>query len=100
TTWRSASPTTAPGAASTSAAPSRRSSSRNGSLSWPEHGQPRHSMYSIGVSDHIMVAHSLRGEVFGPAQRLHGATYEVRIELRSPELDRDGIVADIGQLTT
>ena len=57
-------------------------------------------MFSVGVSDHIMIAHSLRGETFGPAQRLHGATYEVRIELRSPELDRDGIVADIGLLRT
>ncbi len=57
-------------------------------------------MFSVGVSDHIMIAHSLRGETFGPAQRLHGATYEVRIELRSPELDRDGIVADIGLLST
>src|SRR5689334_395366 len=56
-------------------------------------------MFSVGVSDHIMVAHSLRGEVFGPAQRLHGATFEVRIELRSPKLDGNGIVADIGLLT-
>ncbi len=57
-------------------------------------------MFVVGVSDHIMVAHSLRGETFGPAQRLHGATYEVRIELRSPDLDEDGIVADIGLLRT
>ena len=55
-------------------------------------------MFSVGVSDHIMIAHSLRGETFGPAQRLHGATYEVRIELRARELDSDGIVADIGML--
>ena len=55
-------------------------------------------MYSVGVSDHIMIAHSLRGEVFGPAQRLHGATYEVRVELRAPHLDASGIVADIGLL--
>ena len=55
-------------------------------------------MYSVGVSDHIMVAHSLRGAVFGPAQRLHGATYEVRVEVQAPELDRDGIVVDIGLL--
>ncbi len=55
-------------------------------------------MYSVGVSDHVMVAHSLRGEVFGPAQRLHGATYEVRAELVAPDVDADGIVVDIGLL--
>jgi 6-pyruvoyltetrahydropterin/6-carboxytetrahydropterin synthase len=55
-------------------------------------------MYAVGVSDHIMVAHSLRGDVFGPAQRLHGATYEVRVEVQSPTLDADGIVLDIGLL--
>src|SRR6476469_3063295 len=47
-----------------------------------------------------MIAHSLRGETFGPAQRLHGATYEVRVELRAPRLDADGIVVDIGALRT
>ncbi|HEY7067221.1 MAG TPA: 6-carboxytetrahydropterin synthase [Chloroflexota bacterium] len=56
-------------------------------------------MYAVGVSDHVMVAHSLRGAVFGPAQRLHGATYEVRVEVQVPELDADGIVLDIGRLT-
>ena len=56
-------------------------------------------MYAVGVSDHIMIAHSLRGEVFGPAQRLHGATYEVRVEVLAPALDADGIVVDIGRLT-
>ena len=55
-------------------------------------------MYMVGVSDHVMVAHSLRGAVFGPAQRLHGATYEVRVEVQAPELDADGIVVDIGRL--
>ncbi len=55
-------------------------------------------MYAVGVSDHIMVAHSLRGPVFGPAQRLHGATYEVRVEVRAPALDADGIVVDICRL--
>jgi 6-pyruvoyltetrahydropterin/6-carboxytetrahydropterin synthase len=55
-------------------------------------------MFLVGVSDHMMVAHSLRGETFGPAQRLHGATYEVRVEVRAPELDADGIVVDIGLL--
>jgi len=55
-------------------------------------------MYVVGVSDHIMVAHSLRGETFGPAQRLHGATYEVKVEVVAPELDADGIVIDIGLL--
>lgn len=57
-------------------------------------------MFTVGVSDHIMIAHSLRGETFGPAQRLHGATYEVRVEIIAPELDEDGIVADIGLLRT
>ncbi|MBI4888541.1 MAG: 6-carboxytetrahydropterin synthase [Acidobacteria bacterium] len=54
-------------------------------------------MYSVTVSDHIMIAHSLRGEVFGPAQRLHGATYVVQVELHRPDLDADGIVVDIGR---
>ncbi|HWP29600.1 MAG TPA: 6-carboxytetrahydropterin synthase [Chloroflexota bacterium] len=55
-------------------------------------------MYSVGVSDHVLVAHSLRGAVFGPAQRLHGATYEVRVEVSAPALDEHGIVIDIGRL--
>ncbi|MBV8507006.1 MAG: 6-carboxytetrahydropterin synthase [Alphaproteobacteria bacterium] len=54
-------------------------------------------MYSITVSHHFMVAHSLAGEVFGPAQRLHGATYVVEAELRCDSLDADGIVCDIGR---
>jgi 6-pyruvoyltetrahydropterin/6-carboxytetrahydropterin synthase len=53
-------------------------------------------MYSVTVRDHMMIAHSLRGEVFGPAQRLHGATYVVDVEFRRPEIDADGIVIDIG----
>ncbi|HSX92843.1 MAG TPA: 6-carboxytetrahydropterin synthase [Hydrogenophaga sp.] len=53
-------------------------------------------MFSITVRDHFMIAHSFRGEVFGPAQRLHGATYMVDLELRRAALDPDGIVADIG----
>jgi 6-pyruvoyl-tetrahydropterin synthase len=53
-------------------------------------------MYSVCVRDHIMIAHSFRGEVFGPAQRLHGATYVVDVEFRRPELDTDGLVVDIG----
>ena len=57
-------------------------------------------MYRVGVSDHIMIAHSLRGETFGPAQRLHGATYEVRAEVAAPDVDADGIVVDIGLLRT
>lgn len=57
-------------------------------------------MHSVGVSAHVMVAHSLRGEVFGPAQRLHGATYVVRAEVIAPEVDADGIVVDIGRLGT
>lgn len=57
-------------------------------------------MFTVGVSDHIMIAHSLRGETFGPAQRLHGATYEVRVEVLAPALDADQIVVDIGLLRT
>jgi 6-pyruvoyl-tetrahydropterin synthase len=53
-------------------------------------------MFCLTVRDHIMVAHSFRGEVFGPAQRLHGATFVVDLELQRPDLDADGIVADIG----
>lgn len=52
-------------------------------------------MFSVTVRDHIMVAHSFRGEVFGPAQRLHGATFVVDATFRAPELDPDGIVVDI-----
>ena len=53
-------------------------------------------MYSLCVRDHVMIAHSFRGEVFGPAQRLHGATYVVDLEFRRPELDQDNLVVDIG----
>ena len=56
-------------------------------------------MYSVTVRDHIMIAHSLRGEVFGPAQKLHGATYVVDVEFRRPDLDDNGIVVDIGRAT-
>jgi len=56
-------------------------------------------MYAVNVRDHFMVAHSFRGEVFGPAQRLHGATYVVDLELRRDALDVDGIVDDIGLAT-
>ena len=51
------------------------------------------------VRDHMMIAHSFRGEVFGPAQRLHGATYVVDATFRRAELDADGIVVDIGRAT-
>jgi 6-pyruvoyl-tetrahydropterin synthase len=54
-------------------------------------------VYSITVRDHVMVAHSLRGEVFGPAQRLHGATYVVDATFRRADLDADDIVVDIGR---
>ena len=54
-------------------------------------------MYSVSVRDHFMIAHSFIGEVFGPAQRLHGATYVVDVEFRRPALDADGIVVDIGR---
>src|ERR1700680_931773 len=54
-------------------------------------------MYSICVRDHFMIAHSFSGDLFGPAQRLHGATYIVDVELRRPTLDSDGVVVDIGR---
>lgn len=53
-------------------------------------------MYSVNVRDHFMIAHSFRGEIFGPAQRLHGATYVVDLTFRRGELDDDGLVVDIG----
>lgn len=56
-------------------------------------------MFSITVRDHVMIAHSFRGEVFGPAQRLHGATYVVDATFRRADLDADGIVVDIGLAT-
>jgi 6-pyruvoyltetrahydropterin/6-carboxytetrahydropterin synthase len=56
-------------------------------------------MYSVTVRDHFMIAHSFKGEVFGPAQRLHGATYVVDAEFRRPTLDADNIVVDIGRAT-
>ena len=54
-------------------------------------------MYSVTVSHHFMVAHSLVGTLFGPAQQLHGATFVVEAELRREALDADGIVCDIGR---
>ncbi|REK84369.1 6-carboxytetrahydropterin synthase [Streptomyces inhibens] len=56
-------------------------------------------MFSITVRDHLMVAHSFRGAVFGPAQRLHGATFIVDATFRRAELDADNIVVDIGLAT-
>jgi 6-pyruvoyl-tetrahydropterin synthase len=53
-------------------------------------------MYALAVSDHIMIAHSFTGEIFGPAQQLHGATYGVEVEFRRAELDGNGLVCDIG----
>ena len=54
-------------------------------------------MFSVTVRDHMMIAHSFSGEVFGPAQRLHGATYVVDATFRRATLDADGIVVDIGR---
>jgi 6-pyruvoyltetrahydropterin/6-carboxytetrahydropterin synthase len=54
-------------------------------------------MFSVSVRDHFMIAHSFKGSVFGPAQKLHGATYVVDVEFRRAELDADGIVVDIGR---
>ncbi len=56
-------------------------------------------MFSVTVRDHMMVAHSLSGDVFGPAQRLHGATFVVDATFRRADLDDDGIVVDIGRAT-
>jgi len=53
--------------------------------------------FSVTVRDHLMIAHSLRGDVFGPAQQLHGATYLVDATFRADELDADGVVVDIGR---
>jgi 6-pyruvoyl-tetrahydropterin synthase len=56
-------------------------------------------VFSVTVRDHMLVAHSLRGEAFGPAQRLHGATYVVDATFRRTDLDADGVVVDIGRAT-
>ena len=56
-------------------------------------------MYTVSVRDHFMIAHSFRGEAFGPAQRLHGATYVVDLEFQRPGLDVNGMVVDIGLAT-
>src|SRR3954462_12311164 len=56
-------------------------------------------MYSAHVRDHFMIAHSFNGAVFGPAQRMHGATFVVDLEFRRAELDADGMVVDIGRAT-
>ena len=56
-------------------------------------------MFTVTVRDHMLVAHSLQGEVFGPAQRLHGATYVVDATFRGDSLDDDGILVDIGRAT-
>lgn len=53
--------------------------------------------YALTVRDHMMIAHSFSGEMFGPAQRLHGATYVVDAMFRAPALDADGVVVDIGR---
>jgi 6-pyruvoyl-tetrahydropterin synthase len=54
-------------------------------------------MYSLNVRDHFMIAHSFDGQIFGPAQGLHGATYVVDATFRRAELDEDGLVVDIGR---
>ncbi|HET8719206.1 MAG TPA: 6-carboxytetrahydropterin synthase [Nocardioidaceae bacterium] len=56
-------------------------------------------MFTVTVRDHVMVAHSFAGEVFGPAQRLHGATFVVDAAFRGPSLDVDGVLVDIGRAT-
>lgn len=54
-------------------------------------------MFSVCVRGHVMIAHSFHGELFGPAQRMHGATYVVDAEFRTPELTSEGVVVDIGR---
>lgn len=54
-------------------------------------------MFAVTVRDHVMIAHSFEGKVFGPAQRLHGATYVIDATFRGPDLDSDGILVDIGR---
>src|SRR5262245_36996474 len=54
-------------------------------------------MFSVSVRSHVMIAHSFRGELFGPAQKLHGATYVVDVEFRRPELGPEGVVVDIAR---
>jgi 6-pyruvoyltetrahydropterin/6-carboxytetrahydropterin synthase len=54
-------------------------------------------MFSVGVRDHVMIAHSFNGELFGPAQRLHGATYVVDVEFRAARLHESGVIVDIGR---
>ncbi|HET8595118.1 MAG TPA: 6-carboxytetrahydropterin synthase [Intrasporangium sp.] len=56
-------------------------------------------MFGVTVRDHMMIAHSFRGEVFGPAQQLHGATFVVDVTFRGPELDEHGILLDLGLAT-
>ena len=56
-------------------------------------------MYTVCVRGHVMIAHSFRGELFGPAQRLHGATYVVDVEFSRPDLGAEGVVVDIGRAT-
>ncbi|MFC0339065.1 6-pyruvoyl-tetrahydropterin synthase [Kushneria avicenniae] len=53
-------------------------------------------MYSLTVRDHVMIAHSFNGQIFGPAQKLHGATYIVDVTFKRPELDQDDLIVDIG----
>ena len=60
---------------------------------------PNRETFRVAVKDHVMIAHSLQGEVFGPAQRMHGATYEVITEYAAEQLDDNGIVLDIGLAT-
>ena len=57
-------------------------------------------MFAVGVSDHVMVAHSFGDEFFGPAGKLHGATYAVDLEVRAPALGPHDVVMDIGALRT
>lgn len=56
--------------------------------------------YAVSVRSHVMIAHSFKGELFGPAQRLHGATYVVDVEFRRAELGPEGVVVDIGRATS
>ena len=57
----------------------------------------RYGVFKLGVRDHVMIAHSFRGELFGPAQRVHGATYVIDAVFRAEQLDPNGVLVDIGR---
>jgi 6-pyruvoyltetrahydropterin/6-carboxytetrahydropterin synthase len=77
--------------------PAEPAASAESPVSTASGGSAASGTYSVNTRDHFMIAHSFRGDVFGPAQRMHGATYVVDVEYRRQALDADGIVVDIGR---